>query len=93
MSVFVAKVFSDYLSNDDTKFVIWCSAVLYPALIGFLRMDSGSHYPTDIFIGYVTGALIGYLIPVLHKSKLKDHIAIHSIISTDQVALGVSYRF
>ncbi len=93
MSFFVAKVFSDYLSNADVKFVIWTSAVVYPALTGLLRVDSGSHFPTDILIGYVTGALIGYIIPVLHKSKLKDNLAIHPVFSSDYVALGMSYNF
>jgi membrane-associated phospholipid phosphatase len=93
MSFFVAKVFSDYLSNPNTKFVIWTSAVVYSALTGLLRVDSGSHFPTDILIGYVTGALIGYFIPVLHKSKLKDNLAIQSIVSDNHVAIRLSYSF
>ena len=93
MSVFVAKVFSDYLSNADVKFVIWASAVVYPALTGLLRVDSGNHFFTDILMGYVTGALVGYFIPVLHKSKLKDNLTIQSLISYDHVALRVSYSF
>ncbi len=93
MSVFVAKVFSDYLSNADVKFVIWASAVVYPALTGLLRVDSGNHFFTDILMGYITGALVGYFIPVLHKSKLKDNLTIQSLISYDHVALRVSYSF
>jgi len=93
MSVFVAKVFSDYLSNADVKFVIWASAVVYPALTGLLRVDSGNHFFTDILMGYVTGALVGYFIPVLHKSKLKDNLTIQSLINYDHVALRVSYSF
>ncbi len=93
MSFFVAKVFSDYLPNADVIFVIWTSAVVYPALTGLLRVDSGSHFPTDILIGYVTGALIGYFIPVLHKSKLKDNLAIQSIVSDNHVAIRLSYSF
>jgi membrane-associated phospholipid phosphatase len=93
ISFFVAKVFSDYLTNTNVKIVIWTSAAVYPALTGLSRIDSGSHFRTDILVGYVTGALIGYLIPVLHKSKLKDNLAIHPVISTDHVALGVSYSF
>lgn len=93
MSFFVARVFSDYLSNPNTKFIIWTSAVIYPALTGLLRVDSGSHFPTDILIGYITGALIGYFIPVLHKSKLKDTLAIRSVLTSDHVALGVRYSF
>jgi membrane-associated phospholipid phosphatase len=93
MSFFVAKVFSDYLSNPDVKFLIWTSAALYPALTGLLRIDSGNHFPTDSFVGYLVGALIGYFIPVLHRNKLKDNLALNTIISNDHVALRVSYSF
>jgi membrane-associated phospholipid phosphatase len=93
MSFFVAKVFSDYLPNPNTKFIIWTSAALYPLLTGLLRVDSGSHFRTDSIIGYTAGALVGYFIPVLHKNKLKDNLALKTIISNDRVALSMSYSF
>ena len=93
LSFFVAKVFSDYLTSTSTKFLIWTSAAIYPALVGSLRLGSGSHFRSDIIVGYVTGALIGYLIPVLHKSKLKDNLAIRSSFSSDHIALGIRCSF
>jgi membrane-associated phospholipid phosphatase len=93
LSFFVAKVFADYLSSSSTKFIIWTSAAIYPALTGLLRLDSGSHFRSDIIVGYVTGALIGYFIPVLHRSQLKDHLAVHTIFSSDHVALGIRCSF
>jgi membrane-associated phospholipid phosphatase len=93
MSFFVAKVFSDYLTNTTTKTIIWTSAVIYPAVTGFLRIDSGNHFRTDVLIGYITGALVGYFVPVLHKSKLKDNLAIQSIVSENHFAIRLSYLF
>jgi len=93
MSFFVAKVFSEYLSNTTTKTIIWTSAVIYPAVTGFLRIDSGNHFRTDVLVGYITGALVGYFVPVLHKSKLKDNLAIQSIVSDNHVAIRLSYLF
>lgn len=93
MSFFVAKVFSDYLSNPNVKFAIWTSAAVYSFLAGMLRVDSGHHFHTDIMAGYITGALVGYFIPVFHRSKLKDNLVIRPAFSTHSVALGVSYRF
>ncbi|MFC2166083.1 phosphatase PAP2 family protein [Acidobacteriota bacterium] len=93
MSFYVAKVFSDYISNKTTKTIIWTSAALLPALMGYLRIDSGNHFRTDVIIGYVTGALIGYLIPALHKSKLKDNLAVHSFVYNGNVTIGLSYSF
>ncbi|MGD8538667.1 MAG: phosphatase PAP2 family protein [Candidatus Aminicenantes bacterium] len=93
LSFFVAKVFADYLSSSRTKLIIWTSAAIYPALTGLLRLDSGSHFRSDIIVGYVTGALIGYFIPVLHRSRLKDHLAVHTTFSRDYVAVGIRCNF
>ena len=93
MSFYVAKVFSDYLSNTTTKTIIWTSAALYPTVMGFLRIDTGNHFPTDVIIGYATGAVIGYLIPALHKSKLKNNLAVHSFVYDGKVTIGLIYSF
>ncbi|MGD9346964.1 MAG: phosphatase PAP2 family protein [Candidatus Aminicenantes bacterium] len=93
MSFFVAKVFSDYLSDSNTKFMIWTSAAFYPFLTGLLRVDSGKHFRTDSLAGYAVGALIGYLIPVLHKNRLKDNLAVHSIVTSGHVAVNLRYSF
>lgn len=93
MSFFVAKVFSDYLTNTTTKTIIWASAVIYPAATGLLRIDSGNHFRTDVLIGYITGALVGYFVPILHKNKLKDNLAVQSIVSDNHVALRLSCSF
>jgi membrane-associated phospholipid phosphatase len=86
-------VFSDYLSNPNTEFMIWTSAIIYSSITGLLRIDSGNHFPTDMFAGYILGALIGYFIPVLHRNKLEDNLALNTIISNDHVALRLSYNF
>jgi membrane-associated phospholipid phosphatase len=93
MSFFVAKVFSDYLTNTTTKTIIWTSAVMYPALTGFLRIDSGNHFRTDVLVGYITGALVGYFVPILHKSKLKDNLSVQPSVSDNHVAIRLSYAF
>ncbi len=93
MSFFVAKVFSDYLSNTTTKTIIWTSAVIYPALTGFLRVDSGNHFRTDILVGYAIGAIVGYFVPVLHKNKLWDNLSVQPSVSDNFAAIRLSYSF
>jgi len=63
---FMAKVFSDYSSNRNAEVAVWTGAVLYPALTGFFRVDSGHHFTTDAIAGVVVGAAVGYLVPALH---------------------------
>jgi len=92
MTFFTAKVFSDYLSNKTAKALIWTAAGVYPALVGYLRRDSANHFRTDVITGYLVGALIGYGIPLLHKTKNKD-LSVHPLISPNQVSLALRYRF
>lgn len=67
-SFFTAKVFSEYLTDNTAKVLIWSAAALIPAVTGFSRINTHNHFPTDVIVGYIVGAAIGYLIPELHKS-------------------------
>ncbi|MCU0405753.1 MAG: phosphatase PAP2 family protein [Ignavibacteriaceae bacterium] len=66
-SFFTARIFSEYLTNNTAKTLIWCGAALIPAVTGFSRVNTHNHFPTDVIVGYIVGAAIGYLIPELHE--------------------------
>lgn len=66
-SFFTAAVLNEYLNDNATKAVIWTAAFLYPAVVGFSRVNTHWHFPTDVIVGYIVGAAIGYLIPLIHK--------------------------
>lgn len=66
---FTAKVFSDYYPDSSWKPFVWTGAALVPALTGYLRIKAGKHYPTDTIAGYVLGAMVGVLVPQLHKNR------------------------
>jgi membrane-associated phospholipid phosphatase len=68
-SFFVARVFSDYLDDTEAEAAIWTGAVLYPAVAGFMRVATGHHFRSDVIIGYVIGAAIGYFVPELHRDR------------------------
>jgi membrane-associated phospholipid phosphatase len=69
---FTAKVFSEYLTNNSALVLIWSAAALIPAVTGFSRVNTHNHFPTDVIVGYIVGAAIGYLIPVIHKVENKS---------------------
>jgi len=71
-SFFMARVFSEYLSDNTTQILIWGAAALIPAVTGFSRVNTHNHFPTDVIVGYIVGAAIGYLIPKLHKYENKN---------------------
>jgi membrane-associated phospholipid phosphatase len=66
---YTAKVYSAYISNETTKTILWTAAAIIPAISGYLRINTHNHFPTDVIVGYIVGAAIGYLIPEIHKNK------------------------
>lgn len=69
MCFLTAKVFSDYSDNRTAKSLVWTAAIIAPAVVGYLRVDSGKHFPSDVIAGYLVGGTIGYLVPELHKKR------------------------
>jgi membrane-associated phospholipid phosphatase len=66
---FTARVYSGYISNQTTKTILWTAAAIIPAIAGYSRINTHNHFPTDVIVGYIVGAAIGYLIPEIHKTK------------------------
>ncbi len=92
MTFFTAKVFSDYLSNKTAKALIWTAAAIYPALMGYLRRDSANHFRTDVITGYLVGALIGYGVPMLHKSR-SNSLSLSPAISSSHFQFTICCSF
>jgi membrane-associated phospholipid phosphatase len=66
---FTARVYSGYISDQTTKTLLWTAAAIIPAIAGYSRINTHNHFPTDVIVGYIVGAAIGYLIPEIHKTK------------------------
>lgn len=71
---FAAKIFSDLYPNSKWKPLVWSVAAAIPAATGLMRVQAGKHYPTDVIVGYIVGAGVGWLVPHLHRNKaLKEN--------------------
>ena len=66
-SFFVAQTLVNNNPGMQNKGWVWASAAALPALTGWLRIKSGRHFPTDVVVGYAVGAVIGVVVPNLHK--------------------------
>jgi len=89
LSFFTATVFDDLYPDSDYKYLVWAGAVSAPAITAYLRVVSGNHFPTDVIVGYSVGALVGVLIPRLHKMSTTSNLEIKGA----QNGLGLVYTF
>jgi len=89
---YAAQVFSDFFPNSKAKPYIWTTAAVVPAVIGYLRIESGKHFLTDSLIGYAIGAATGVLIPRLHRVKNKN-LKITTGVGFNSQTMGFKYVF
>jgi len=66
---FIAKVYADYHPDSKIKWVFYGIASVATGATAYMRLRGGQHFPTDILLGTVTGALAGILVPQFHKTK------------------------
>jgi membrane-associated phospholipid phosphatase len=66
---FAAKVWSDMHPDSRWTPVVWSAAALVPAYVAWQRVEAGKHYPSDVVVGAVVGAAVGYLIPTIHLDR------------------------
>ena len=55
----------EYRTNDWA----WIVSAMIPAVVGYQRVRAGKHFPSDVMVGYLAGAAIGYLIPKIHENE------------------------
>ena len=66
-------------AHEKKRKFLWILAVVLPLLVGFSRVFVGAHYPTDVFGGWVLGAIIVLLIPWLRR-KIKNRWAFYGVL-------------
>ena len=69
---FLAKVFHDFNPDSPARPYIWGAAAVIPATVGYLRMEAGKHFLSDVLIGYTIGSSVGILVPQFHKKGLRN---------------------
>ena len=62
-----AKMYNDIYPDSKLKPWVWGTAALLPAIAAYGRMRAGRHYFTDVLVGYAIGAVVGIVVPQLHK--------------------------
>lgn len=62
-----AQLYNDLYPDSRYRSTVWATAAVLPLLTGYGRMRAGKHFVSDILVGYGVGALIGILVPRLHR--------------------------
>lgn len=69
---FMAKIYSDFHPDLGwKKYLLYGAASVPPLIVGYLRVKSLDHFPTDVGVGFMVGALCGVLVPEMHRLKNK----------------------
>jgi hypothetical protein len=72
-SFFITKVYCDYHPElGGAKYLLYTAALIPPVVMGYLRVRSLAHFPSDCLTGLTIGALVGVLLPEVHKYKCKN---------------------
>jgi hypothetical protein len=69
-SFFLAKVYCDYNPNAS-KFLIYTAATIPPLAMAYMRVRALAHMPSDCMTGFTVGAVVGIVLPELHKFSKK----------------------
>ncbi len=66
-AVFLGEVFARLNPEDSSRHWVRGTSLALAAVTGWLRIEAGRHYPTDVLAGAVLGSLIGWGVPQLHE--------------------------
>jgi membrane-associated phospholipid phosphatase len=91
--IFFATVFSRYHADAQAKNYVWGGAFLLASAVGYLRIASGSHYPSDVLIGAIAGSAAGYLIPKIHEVSERQSPDPFSREGTTAPLLTIGFSF
>jgi len=90
---FMAKVFCDYHPNAGAaKYLLYLAASVPPLAIGYARIRSLDHFPSDVAVGFGLGALIGIVVPALHKLRCSKNISLGLATAPNAVGLKVCWK-
>lgn len=94
LSVFTAKVITDFHPDmkKGIKIGLWSVALALPAATGYYRVKGGKHFKTDVITGYAVGAIVGWLVPHLHKHKNSQKLSINTFNQDGMNGLTLNWK-
>ena len=88
--IFSATTFTIMHPKSKMLPLVWLGAIGVGTTVGTMRYLSGDHFPTDIIMGAVMGALTGVTIPLLHHYFYKKKVMIMPVAVSGGAMLTLS---
>ena len=92
-TIFLSSVYSTYYPNSKWKPYIWTGSILLASTVGYLRIAAGAHFLTDVLVGALVGATIGYIIPKIHESDSNTTILDTPDVPTRPPGVSIQFSF
>jgi hypothetical protein len=90
---FMVKVYCDYHPNlGAQKYLLYLAASVPPLVIAYARIRSLDHFPSDVAVGFGLGAILGIVIPALHKVPCSKYLSLNLATSPDAVGVSLCWN-
>jgi len=66
-AVFLCSTYDEYHPESRARPYLWTGSLAAAAVVGYMRCESGRHFPSDVLAGAAVGSALGYLVPRLHR--------------------------
>lgn len=85
---FMAKVMNDmHPELGGKRWLLYGAAAVPTVVTGYYRVRAAKHFPSDVLVGAGFGALVGVLVPELHKRPLP--LGISAVPFASEGAMGM----
>ncbi len=90
---FMAKVYCDYQPDMGAAKYLWNKAATNPpVLMRYARIKALDHFPSDDAVGLALGAVIGIVVPELHKHQRNKDLSLGMFTSPDAMGLSIRWK-
>ena len=88
----MSTIYTDVHGPSTASKIVWASSLSLAAITGYARVQGGMHFASDVVGGAAVGAVIGYLVPVLHRADANHPVSISAGPGAVQLRLSVGGR-
>ncbi len=78
-ATFLCTVYDRYHPSSGARPYLWAGSMAAAAGVGWMRYESGRHFPTDIIVGAAVGGALGWGVPALHRAS-GERVALRPLV-------------